>query len=211
MACDLHGTRIGWPAELARVRLWYEPHLDRLHDDALPRRADLIQLEQIGAGYRSREQFLTELTLDPPDATSGEAGHPLLDEDYLVLSTIHSAKGQEWRSVFVLNVVDGCIPSDLATGTAAEIEEERRLLYVAMTRARDERALIVPQRFFAHGQSGYGDRHVYAARSRFLPDDVLDLFERTTWPPPSIRPAEAKPQGQELRLDVAARMRSLWR
>ena len=99
--------------------------------------ADLIQLEQIAAGYPSRERFLTELTLDPPDATSDQAGVPLLDEDYLILSTIHSAKGQEWKSVFVLNVVDGCIPSDLGTGTTAEIEEERRLLYVAMTRAKD--------------------------------------------------------------------------
>ena len=101
------------------------------------RQADLLQLEQIAAGYPSRERFLTELTLDPPDATSDQAGVPLLDEDYLILSTIHSAKGQEWKSVFVLNVVDGCIPSDLGTGTTAEIEEERRLLYVAMTRAKD--------------------------------------------------------------------------
>ena len=77
---------------------------------------------------------------------------PLLDEDYLILSTIHSAKGQEWKSVFVLNVVDGCIPSDLGTGTTAEIEEERRLLYVAMTRAKDDLHLVVPQRFFTHGQ-----------------------------------------------------------
>ena len=95
---------------------------------------------------------------------------PLLDEDYLILSTIHSAKGQEWKSVFVLNVVDGCIPSDMATGSAAEIEEERRLLYVAMTRAKDHLHLIVPQRFYAHGQRGGGDRHVYAARTRFIPD-----------------------------------------
>jgi hypothetical protein len=64
------------------------------------------------------------------DATSDEAGAPLLDEDYLILSTIHSAKGQEWTSVFLLNTVDGCIPSDLATGSTPEIEEERRLLYV---------------------------------------------------------------------------------
>ena len=82
-------------------------------------------------------RFLTELILDPPDATSDQSGVPLLDEDYLILSTIHSAKGQEWRSVFVLNAVDGCIPSDLATGCEADIEEERRLLYVAMTRAAD--------------------------------------------------------------------------
>ena len=89
-------------------------------------------------GRAPRRRFLTELTLDPPDATSDKAGVPLLDEDYLILSTIHSAKGQEWKSVFVLNVVDGCIPSDLGTGTSAEIEEERRLLYVAMTRARGQ-------------------------------------------------------------------------
>ena len=101
---------------------------------------------------------MSELTLDPPDATSDEAGPPLRDEDYLILSTIHSAKGQEWRSVFVLNCVDGCIPSDLATGSSEEIEEERRLLYVAMTRARDELTLIVPQRFYVHGQPKNGDR-----------------------------------------------------
>jgi DNA helicase-2/ATP-dependent DNA helicase PcrA len=117
-----------WPADIERARLWYVPHLDRIHEDAETRRADLIQLEQIASGYPSRERFLTELTLDPPDATSDQAGVPLLDEDYLILSTIHSAKGQEWKSVFVLNVVDGCMPSDLGAGTSAEIEEERRLL-----------------------------------------------------------------------------------
>jgi DNA helicase-2/ATP-dependent DNA helicase PcrA len=141
-----------WPSDLERARLWYEPHLDRIHEDAENRRADLIQLEQIASGYPSRERFLTELTLDPPDATSDQAGVPLLDEDYLILSTIHSAKGQEWKSVFVLNVVDGCMPSDLGAGTSAEIEEERRLLYVAMTRAKDDLHLVVPQRFFTHGQ-----------------------------------------------------------
>ena len=152
---------------------WYEPHLERIHEDASTRQADLVQLEQIAAGYPSRERFLTELTLDPPDATSDQAGVPLLDEDYLILSTIHSAKGQEWKSVFVLNVVDGCIPSDLGAGTTAEIEEERRLLYVAMTRAKDDLHLLVPQRFFTHGQNAQGDRHVYAARTRFIPDGAV--------------------------------------
>ena len=125
-----------WPGDLERIRAWYEPHLERLHEDAAVRRADLIQLEQIAASYPSRQRFLTDLTLDPPDATSDRAGPPHRDEDYLVLSTIHSAKGQEWTKVFVLNAVDGCIPSDLGAGERAEIEEERRLLYVAMTRAR---------------------------------------------------------------------------
>jgi DNA helicase-2/ATP-dependent DNA helicase PcrA len=108
----------------------------------------LQQLVQIAATYSSRERFLTELTLDPPRATSDEAGVPLPDEDYLILSTIHSAKGQEWTSVFLLNAVDGCLPSDLATGSTPEIEEERRLLYVAMTRAKDHLHFMVPQRFF---------------------------------------------------------------
>jgi DNA helicase-2/ATP-dependent DNA helicase PcrA len=134
-----------------------------------------------------------------------------LDEDYLILSTIHSAKGQEWRSVFVLNVVDGCIPSDLATGADAEIEEERRLLYVAMTRARDELHLIMPQRFFTHGQSAYGDRHVYAGRTRFIPDNLLGLFDCRTWPAAADEPEAARPPRQDVRLDVGARLRSIWR
>ena len=134
-----------------------------------PAVGDLDQLAKLAAGYASRREFLTDLTLDPPQATSDEAGKPSLDEDYLILSTIHSAKGQEWMVVFILNVVDGCIPSDLATSTAAEIEEERRLLYVAMTRAKDELNLIVPQRFYTHHQARAGDRHVFAGRSRFIP------------------------------------------
>jgi DNA helicase II / ATP-dependent DNA helicase PcrA len=200
----------GWPSELELVRLWYEPHLDRIHEDAVTRRADLIQLEQIASGYPSRERFLTELTLDPPDATSDLAAVPLLDEDYLILSTIHSAKGQEWKSVFILNVVDGCIPSDLATGTTAEIEEERRLLYVAMTRAKDDLHLIVPQRFFTHQQNAHGDRHVYAARTRFVPSDILHLFEATTWPVMSAQTV-TRSASLGVRVDVAARMRGMWR
>ncbi|MBR1251701.1 ATP-dependent helicase [Bradyrhizobium sp. AUGA SZCCT0169] len=198
-----------WPADLERARSWYEPHLDRIHEDAETRRADLVQLEQIASGYASRERFLTELTLDPPDATSDQAGVPLLDEDYLILSTIHSAKGQEWKSVYVLNVVDGCMPSDLGTGTTAEIEEERRLLYVAMTRAKDDLHLVVPQRFFTHGQHAKGDRHVYASRTRFIPDRLLALFDKTIWPlavAGGDRPASNGP-----RIDVGARMRGMWR
>jgi DNA helicase-2/ATP-dependent DNA helicase PcrA len=200
----------GWPAELERLRLWYEPHLERLHEDAATRRADLLQLAQIASGYPSRERFLTELTLDPPDATSDETGPPTLDEDYLILSTIHSAKGQEWKSVFVLNVVDGCMPSDLAVGETEAIEEERRLLYVAMTRAKDDLHLIVPQRFFVHGQNARGDRHVYASRTRFIPAGILSRFETVSWPPASAVQPAARP-GQGPRIDVAARMRGMWR
>ena len=198
-----------WPVDIERARLWYEPHLDRIHEDAEVRRADLIQLEQIASGYPSRERFLTELTLDPPDATSDQAGVPLLDEDYLILSTIHSAKGQEWKSVFVLNVVDGCMPSDLGAGTSAELEEERRLLYVAMTRAKDDLHLMVPQRFFTHGQNAKGDRHVYASRTRFIPETLLPMFDRTAWPLATA--AQASPANRTPQMDIRSRMRGMWR
>lgn len=210
LARNLAGAEAGWPGELARIREWYRPHLERLYDDAAMRLADLVQLEQIAATHRSRERFLTELTLDPPESTSEEAGPPSRDEDYLVLSTIHSAKGQEWRSVFILNAVDGCIPSDLATGRPEEIEEERRLLYVAMTRAKDQLTLVVPQRFYVQQQTFNGDRHLYAARTRFIPHDLLPLFEETSWPQafPDERTDGPRPRPV---VDLSARMRRMWR
>ncbi len=157
-----------WPCDIDLARNWLQPYVEQNYADALVRMGDLDQLAKIAASHASRAEFLTDLTLDPPQATSDELGKPLLDEDYLILSTIHSAKGQEWRSVSILNVVDGCIPSDLATGASDDIEEERRLLYVAMTRAKDELNLIVPQRFYTHRRGGAGDRHVYAgARASF--------------------------------------------
>jgi DNA helicase-2/ATP-dependent DNA helicase PcrA len=198
-----------WPADIERIRLWYTPHLERIHEDAEVRLADLLQLEQIASGYPSRERFLTELTLDPPDATSDRSGPPLRDEDYLILSTIHSAKGQEWKSVYALNVVDGCMPSDLGAGTTAELEEERRLLYVAMTRAKDDLHLIVPQRFFVHGQQARGDRHVYASRTRFIPDHLVKLFDRQVWP--VAAPAARATPNQTVQMDIRARMRGMWR
>ena len=198
-----------WPSDIERTRLWYIPHLERIHEDAEVRLADLLQLEQIASGYPSRERFLTELTLDPPDATSDRAGPPLRDEDYLILSTIHSAKGQEWKSVYALNVVDGCMPSDLGAGTTAELEEERRLLYVAMTRAKDDLHLIVPQRFFVHGQQARGDRHVYASRTRFIPDHLVKLFDRQTWP--AVAPTARAASGQNVQMDIRERMRGMWR
>ncbi len=200
--------RTAWPVDLERARLWYEPHLERIHEDAVVRRNDLLQLEQIAAAYSSRERFLTELTLDPPGATSDEAGPPLLDEDYLILSTIHSAKGQEWKAVFLLNGVDGCIPSDLGTGTTEEIEEERRLLYVAMTRAKDQLDIVVPQRFYVIQQRRNGDRHMYAQRTRFIPDRILDRFQPRLWPPAGV--GQASRAAPRPRVDLGARMRGRW-
>ena len=186
-ACEALSTG-AWPEAVAVAAHWYQPHLQRLHEDATIRQADLAQLARMAAAYPTRERFLAELTLDPPQATSDESGTPLRDEDYLILSTLHSAKGQEWTAVSVLNVVDGCIPSDMATGHAAEIEEERRLLYVAMTRAKRHLALLVPQRFYVTQQGKYGDRHLYGSLTRFVPPTVAAHFD-------SVGPQTVHPGG----------------
>jgi len=199
-----------WPGQVGVVRRWYEPRLEALHGDAHARAGDLEQLEQIAGGFDSRERFLSELTLDPPGATGAESGPPYLDEDYLILSTIHSAKGQEWDTVFVLNVVDGCIPSDMATGTPEEIEEERRLLYVAMTRAKNSLYLCRPLRFFVRQQHRRGDRHVIAPLTRFIPDSILDRFERVTVHDPAHAGGDGPADHTSPTIDVAARLRAMW-
>jgi DNA helicase-2/ATP-dependent DNA helicase PcrA len=198
-----------WPSDLGEAIAWRQATLAESYDDFAARAADLDALERVAVTFASRERFLAELTLDPPDATSDESGPPLRDEDYLILSTIHSAKGQEWKSVFVLNCVDGCIPSDLATGSSEEIEEERRLLYVAMTRARDTLTLVVPQRFYVHGQPKNGDRYVAAARTRFIPPPLVKHFERVTWPQATPQAAPRFADGPKV--DLAARMRAMWK
>jgi len=199
-----------WPAPFEQACRWYELQMERLFEDARIRAGDIQQLARIAATYPNAERFLTELTLEPPQASSDEAGVPLLDEDYLILSTIHSAKGREWTAVTLLNAVDGCIPSDLATGTTDQIEEERRLLYVAMTRARDQLDIVVPQRFHTGHPSGLGDRHVYASRSRFIPAAMLTHFDQVSWPAVATSPPVNLPPGRGP-LDLAAQMRAMWR
>jgi DNA helicase II / ATP-dependent DNA helicase PcrA len=206
---QLRDSATPWIGQVDLLRRWYQPHLERLYDHATIRIGDLEKLEQISAGYGTRERFLTELTLDPPEATGAEAGVPLLDEDYLILSTIHSAKGQEWDVVFILNVADGCIPSDMAAGSPEQIEEERRILGVAMTRAKLHLHLIQPLRFFRTQQHRYGDSYIFAPRSRFIPDAILDLFECMAWPV-EVQDSPRAPGGYP-RADIAARMREMWR
>ncbi len=198
-----------WDGQVTRVRAWYEPQLERLYEAAQARRGDLEQLERLAVQYPTREAFVTELTLDPPQATGDLAGDPLLDEDYLVLSTVHSAKGQEWEAVHVLNVTDGSFPSEFSAGRPELLEEERRLLYVAMTRAKQELHLIAPVRFYVTQQSRVGDRYVHGTRSRFLTDAVMERFERAAWPADvgQTRGAAADPGP---RIDVAEQLRRLW-
>ncbi|HUO96747.1 MAG TPA: ATP-dependent helicase [Steroidobacteraceae bacterium] len=197
-----------WAGQVERVRAWYRPHLERLYDAAHVRAGDLEQLVRIAGGYPSRERFLTELALDPPQASGDLSGPPLLDEDYLVLSTVHSAKGQEWQSVYVLNVNDGNFPSEFATGEPELIEEERRLLYVAMTRARDALHLISPLKYYVTQQARLGDAHVYGARSRFLSEKVLATCDRVA--AIDLPGSAATPPGAATRVDVGARLRALW-
>jgi DNA helicase II / ATP-dependent DNA helicase PcrA len=206
----LRAPGLRWPADIELVKNWYLPHLERMHDDATVRAADVEQLARLAGGYGSRETFLAEITLDPPEATSDRAGPPLLDEDYLILSTIHSSKGQEWKSVHVLNVVDGCIPSDMSTGNADDIEEERRLLYVAMTRAKEQLHLVVPNRFFIKQQAQMGDRHVYAARTRFITPAMLKHFEECVWMTADTAQSK-KPMPDSVRMLVRERARNAWK
>ncbi len=197
-----------WPGQAQRVREWFTPHIDRLYDAPRTRAADVEQLDRLSTQYPSRERFLTELALDPPAATGDLAGVPLLDEDYVVLSTVHSAKGQEWESVYVLNVNDGSFPSEFSTGKPELIEEERRLLYVAMTRAKSELHLICPLKYHVTQQAKTGDKHVYGARSRFMSDRVMKCFAPTTFhgtPSPDRLAADA---GQKL--DIASKLKDMW-
>jgi DNA helicase-2/ATP-dependent DNA helicase PcrA len=163
--------------QLERLRTYLEPVVQRTYEAAGPRLADLEQLALLAQGYEQRGRFLAELTLDPPSSTADLAGPPYLDEDWLTLSTIHSAKGLEWDVVHVIHAADGHIPSDMATGDDDEIEEERRLLYVALTRARDALTITYPQRYYRRPR-GRDDAHGYALVSRFLqPEEVLATLE----------------------------------
>lgn len=204
----LSGTQ-QWQGQLARVRQWYEPHLERIYDAARVRLGDVEQLERLAGQFATREQFVTELTLDPPQVSGDLAGTPLLDEDYLILSTVHSAKGQEWDQVYVLNVADGNFPNEHATGRPELIEEERRLLYVAMTRAKQQLHLIAPLKYYITQQQRGGDAHVYGARSRFMTDALLARFEQKGWPANS-QGERAGTTERTARIDVAAKLRDLW-
>jgi DNA helicase-2/ATP-dependent DNA helicase PcrA len=208
---SLADPQLPWGGQVHQAREWYRPHFERLYEQFHTRMGDLEQLERLSGKYASRERFLTELTLDPPHATSDLSGRPSLDEDYLVLSTIHSAKGMEWDTVFVLNVVDGSFPNEFSTGKPELIEEERRLLYVALTRAQNELLLIVPLKFHLTHQSRQGDAHVYGGRSRFMTEKVQKTLEPVTFHGSSLASSDTlKESAAPVTVDVGARLRDMW-
>ncbi len=164
-------------SQIKRIRLFYAPLLERLYDNPRARLMDLEQLEWLAARFPDRARFLAEIALDPPTYTEDLAGPPVLDEDFLILSTMHSAKGLEWDVVFVIHAADGNIPSDMATGKLEEIEEERRLFYVALTRAKDWLYVCYPLRYYTYPRS-FSDVHGYAQLTRFLPEGTRRFFEQ---------------------------------
>jgi DNA helicase II / ATP-dependent DNA helicase PcrA len=197
-----------WPGQVGQVREWYKPQLERIYDAAFNRIGDLDQLEQLSMQHASRERFLTELTLDPPTVTGDKSAGASKDEDYVILSTIHSAKGQEWDIVYVLNVSDGNFPSEFSTGKTELIEEERRLLYVAMTRARNELHLCAPLKYQVTQQPKDGDKHVYGAKSRFMTDRLLDTCEKISLR--NMRSIENLKEDEAATVDVVAQLKEMW-
>jgi DNA helicase-2/ATP-dependent DNA helicase PcrA len=171
-----HTITAGRPAELLREALG--PIVEAHYLDGAVRLQDLDALVAAAAQASDLGRFVAELVLDPPASSSDLAGPGSVDEDWLVLSTVHSAKGLEWRSVHVLSLYDGNFPSDLAASDREAIEEERRLLYVALTRAQRDLHLYVPMRYY-HRPRGLDDGHGYGKTSRFLTDTVQALCRRT--------------------------------
>lgn len=198
------------PPQVDAARRFYQPLLEQRYDNPQPRLRDLEQLEQVATRFVDRGAMLAEIALDPPHSTQDLAEDPSLDEDYLILSTIHSAKGLEWDSVYVIHAADGNIPADLATRSSDEVEEERRLFYVALTRAKSWLYVCHPLKYYQASRGLRRDRHSLAQLTRFLPADVARRFTRRT----AIDAAETSTDGlapEEKRQEVRQRSRALWK
>ena len=205
----VHGDKLGWPAEVDAVRQWLTPMLQGLYDDPVERGKDLEQLQAMAGTFKTRRRFLTDLALDPPSKGERAAQVPKgEDEDFVTISTIHSAKGLEWRAVYVLNVTEGGLPSSRAT-KEAEIEEERRLLYVAMTRAERALTLMVPM-----NKTAFGGNHQISdttvSRTRFLPEGIVGVFDAIAWRSNGGEGDDAVASDARGGGDLAARIRHRW-
>lgn len=161
--------------EVGAIRKFYDDILRERYDRVEPRLADLDQLQIIAGGFPDRAAFLSALALEPPQSTQDLGFGSDSEDDALVLSTAHSAKGKEWDAVFVIWAVDGWIPLARALGDAEQVEEERRLLYVAMTRARNHLAVSYPLNVYDSRRSAdYSIDQV----SRFLDRGVREGMQR---------------------------------
>ncbi len=196
------------PAQVHAVRTVYAPLLERRYDNVEARTRDIEQIESLSSRAQDRSHFLAELVLDPPSYTQDLAGPPVLDEDYVILSTMHSAKGLEFDCVYVIHAADGNIPSDMATGTPEEIEEERRLFYVACTRAKNHLYVSHPLRYYTQPW-GKSDTHGYAQRTRFLTERVMPHFVELQASPDTLAEKD-EPAPRTTTASIRAGVRGLW-
>ena len=189
---NINQSKISWSEQVNETGKFYKTLLEQNYDDHFVRFGDIEQLANISQQFKNREKFLTELTLDPPQCSSDLAGPAHIDDDFLILTTVHSAKGQEWNNVFILNVADGNFPNEYAIGDKRAVEEERRLLNVAITRAKNELHLMQPLKYWVPEQQQYGDKHVYGAKSRFLTEKLCTLLEPIHYPRHDCSQAQKK-------------------
>ena len=196
-------------AQLSQLRTFYQPLLEEKYDKVEPRVRELEQLESLAGRYTDRTAMITEFALDPPASSEDLAGEPHLDEDYLILSTIHSAKGLEWKVVYTIHAADGNIPSDMSTKNVAQIDEERRLFYVALTRAKDWLYVCCPHRYYHHHRGPKMDQHGYAQLTRFLSQPALAKMEIST-----VQPAHPhrpdQPHAGQWSQSIRQRVKSMW-
>ena len=205
----IHNDMIDWHSQMHQVGLWYQPILEAKYDDPYARGGDIEQLTLITQQSPSRERFLSELILEPPSASGGLGEDAARDDDYLILSTIHSAKGQEFNDVFILNVTDGNFPNEYATREPKAMEEERRLFYVAITRAQQNLHLVQPLRFWVQEQHRFGGKHVYGAKSRFLSPAVLKTVEQMAYPDEQLHTTDTE-VGEEVLKDIKSQLVGMW-
>jgi len=188
---EARAGKVGVALDIARIRRMYDDILREKYDRVDPRMADLDQLENIAAGYPDRATFLVAAALEPPTSTQDLAGGSDEEDDTLVLSTCHSAKGKEWKAVFVIWCVDGWFPSTRSLGDDEELEEERRLMYVAMTRAKDHLMVTYPVHVYATRR---GADYSIDQLSRFLDRGVRETMQKVVIAAEEApRPADAPP------------------
>jgi DNA helicase-2/ATP-dependent DNA helicase PcrA len=192
-------------AQAEAVLTILDPLVRARYPDATARLADLRRLADAAAAQPTLQDALAELTLDPPVSSSDLAGPPRLDEDYLTISTIHAAKGLEWRIVHVPHLVDGALPSDMALGDPDGLAEEHRLFYVALTRARDHLYLYAPLRLHLH-RRGRDDRYGFGQLTRFLDRNALAACDNAT----VAAPTAVLPALGPISVQVDTALGSLW-
>jgi DNA helicase-2/ATP-dependent DNA helicase PcrA len=190
-------------SDIARIRVLYDDILRERYDRPEPRLADLDQLQTIAARSSSRRAFLDEMTLEPPASTQDLAAGADSEDDILVLSTAHSAKGKEWDAVFLIWAVDGWFPSSRALGDDDELEEERRLMYVALTRARNDLAVVYPLNAYATAR---GAEYSIDQLSRFIDRGVREHMQRVVLGASAGEPVDAPPRPAPL-IDLRALLR----